>query len=214
MTQASPVLAQNRPPVPQEVPVTQGQPYLPGINQATPGQVLGGHPGYDREREAREREMRERDAFDEQARRDNRERDMREREREMREREQRERQQQNAVHQEQQQLQLHQPIAVGPRMQTAIHGPNGLLATGAPPQQSPAQNAMSLFSQQFENAPRATLQQASQMPPSMLNFGTPGMPVPQSGMPPNGQQPILNASLPRPDVKNKLTISHRTRSAI
>lgn len=196
MAHPSPNLAPHRPAGPQEpppshsVPPPQGQPYtLPGMNQAGPGQGLMSHPSFEREREVREREIREREAFEEQARR---ERDIHDRE--MHERQQRE---QGAAHQEQ--LQLHQPVAVGPRMQTAIHGPNGLLASGGPPSASQpptAQNgAMSLFGQHYEGAPRGALQQAGQIAQSMITpFAGPGMPqMPVAPLAP-GQQPILNAS--------------------
>lgn len=197
MPQGSPNLAQHRSLPPHEPPVpplsvpAQGQAYsLPGINQTTPGQPHAGHAGFDREREARERELRERE-FEDQARR---EQDLRERE--MRERQQRE---QGGPHQDQ--LQIHQPVAVGPRMQTAIHGPNGLLASGgpsAPPPQVPAQNpSMNLFGSHFDGAARAALQQSAQMAPqTLLSFGGPGGMSQMSTAPlAPGQQPILNVSI-------------------
>jgi len=197
MPQGSPNIAQHRPIPPHEAPMPphsvppQGQPYsLPGINQTAPGQPHAGHAGFDREREARERELRERE-FEDQARR----------ERELREREMRERQQREQVGPHQEQLQIHQPVAVGPRMQTAIHGPNGLLASGGPPvptQQAPAQNpSMSLFGSHFDGAARAALQQSAQMAPqTLLSFGGPGGMSQMSSAPlAPGQQPILNVSI-------------------
>lgn len=194
MSQASPNLSQHRPAGPHEppmpshsVPPSQGQGFgMPA--QATPGQALGGHTNFEREREARERDIRERE-FEEQARREH----------EMRERELRERQQREQAAQHQDQLQLHQPVAVGPRMQSAIHGPNGLLSSGGPPtapQPPPAaQNgAMALFGPHFDGAQRA--QQPGQMQPQSLLFGAaPGMgQMPPAPLAP-GQQPILNVSI-------------------
>lgn len=174
---------------PHSVPPPQGQPYsLPGINQSTAGQPHAGHAGFDREREVREREVRERE-FEDHARR----------ERELREREMRERQQREQAAPQQEQLQIHQPVAVGPRMQTAIHGPNGLLAAGqsVPPQQPPVQNpSMNLFGPQFDGAARAALQHSAQMAPqTLLSFGGPnGMSQMNSAPLAPGQQPILNVS--------------------
>lgn len=169
------------------VPPAQAQGFgMP--TQATPGQALSGHANFEREREARERDIRERE-FEEQARREH----------EMRERELRERQQREQASQHQEQLQLHQPVAVGPRMQSAIHGPNGLLNSAGPPaapQPPPAQNgAIALFGPQFDAAQRA--QQGAQMnPQSLAIFGGPaGMgQMPPAPLAP-GQQPILNVSI-------------------
>lgn len=202
MPQGSPNLAQHRSLPPHEAPIpplsvpAQGQPYsLPGINQTAPGQPPAGHAGFDREREARERELRERELrereFEDQARR----------EQDLREREMRERQQREQVGPHQEQLQIHQPVAVGPRMQTAIHGPNGLLASGGPsvpPPQAPAQNpSMNLFGSHFDGAARAALQQSAQMAPqTLLSFTGPGGMSQMSTTPlAPGQQPILNVSI-------------------
>jgi len=194
MPQGSPNLAPHRPIPPHEAPMPphsvppQGQPYaLPGMNQTASGQPHASHAAFDREREARERELRERE-FEDQARR----------ERELRDREMRERQQGGP---NQEQLQIHQPVAVGPRMQTAIHGPNGLLASGGPPAappQAPAQNpSMNLFGSHFDGAARAALQQSAQMAPqTLLSFGGPGGMSQMSSTPlAPGQQPILNVSI-------------------
>jgi paired amphipathic helix protein Sin3a len=85
-------------------------------------------------------------------------------------------------------------------MQTAIHGPNGLLATGAPPappQAAPAQNsALSLFGgpPQYDGFPRGLLHQAGQAAQAMLPLSGPGIAqMPNAPMAP-GQQPILNVS--------------------
>lgn len=164
---------------------------MQGMAPTAPGQIMPPHPGYDRERDmqdARERDMRERD-YEQQARqRDARERDMRDRARDPGP--------PHLGHVEQ--LQLHQPVAVGPQVRSAIHGPNGLLSNHGPPGNPNgaaivANGHMPLFGPHFDNSPRGAMAQAAQaLQPNVVPFGAmPPGPIPALG---HGQQPILNVS--------------------
>lgn len=200
MPQSPPNAQQHRHLPPQEPPVgPQPHPGPPpmapypmqGMPPAAPGQILPPHPGYEREREmqdARERDMRDRE-YEQQARqRDARERDMRDRARDP-----------GPPHQgHAEQLQLHQPVAVGPQVRSAIHGPNGLLSNHGPPGNPNgaavvANGHMPLFGPHFDNSPRGGMPQAAQqLPPNVVPFGAmPQGPIPALG---HGQQPILNVS--------------------
>jgi paired amphipathic helix protein Sin3a len=129
-------------------------------------------------------------------------REAEQREREMRERQHREQQQQQPHESHAGPIQIHQPVAIPPRVQS-IHGPEGLL--GNPGAASRAPNtvqgaigaAQALFSggPLHQADPAARLQQpAHQQQPAMLG------PFPaQGGQQPAGamnqaQQPILNVS--------------------
>lgn len=165
---------------------------LPGMNQGPGGQALPPQQVFEREREmqeAREREARERE-YDHMSRR---ERDARERE--MRDRQQRD---QGSHESHQEQILLHQPVAVGPQMGRAIHGPNGLLANGGPPSSGmptpgPSNGQVNLFAPHYDG-PRGGIQPGQpplqNMPP--FNGGVPNnhpIPLPTVAQ---GQQPILN----------------------
>lgn len=201
-------------------PPSQLQTYpLPAIHQAAPAQSLPSQQTFDRERELQEARQREaRDREKEQLRREQ-QREREERERDIRERQQRE---QPLPHQNYAEpIQLHQPVAIGPQMRAAIHGPNGLLATpGALANQNtasgPAGGPMSLFTPQYETAPRQSTQHLGQHPAqlpasNMLAFsggiqGLSGMPNPIA----QGQQPILNVSL---NMKSRVSPTQPTVSA-
>lgn len=168
---------------------------LPGINQGPVGQTLPPQQVFEREREmqeAREREARERE-YDHISRR---ERDARDRE--MRDRQQRE-QGQHEAHQEQ--ILLHQPVAVGPQMGRAIHGPNGLLANGGPqssgiPTPGPSNGQVNLFAPHYDG-PRGVVQPAQapmQNIPPFNGNGPNGHPIPLPTVA-QGQQPILNVRI-------------------
>ncbi|KAI9668879.1 MAG: Transcriptional regulatory protein sin3 [Alyxoria varia] len=171
-----------------------------GTNAAAPSQPLPPpQPAYEKEREtreARDREARERDY--EQVRHEQ------QREREAREQQIRDRQQQTTPHRNHaEHVQLHQPVAVGPQIRSAIHGPNGLLNSGGgsgnantPSSGPPSGGPVNIFSPQYERTPQAGAQ-ASQLPVQNIIFqsGTPGIQqVAMPGVAP-GQQPILNDAL-------------------
>lgn len=201
MTQASPAMANNRPPlaqpqqhIGQQSHNINSQPTgypRPGINQGPGSQTLPPQQLFERERElqeARERQARERE-FEYMSRR----------EREVRDRDARERQLREQVPHEshQEQILLHQPVAVGPQMGRAIHGPNGLLADGGsvgsrPLSPGPTNGHASLFGQQ----PGGSAQPAQAPMQNMAAFGNGApnghqMPLPPVGQG-QGQQPILN----------------------
>lgn len=173
----------------------------------------------DREREMRDREIRDRDVRDRQRQQDEiaqRERDL-QREHEQRERQQREQPQAVPLQSQAGSIPIHQPVAS--RIQTTIHGPNGLLShlgTSANAGSSITTISMSngpsnVFGNSVppnEGTPRAFIQQPVPGPTpqqQMMAFGaTPG-PHPLPGgvaALPQGQQPILNVSAPSsPKVK-------------
>ncbi|KAL9080249.1 MAG: hypothetical protein Q9157_000971 [Trypethelium eluteriae] len=134
LTQPSPVIPSRPPPPTSEGPTGpqnsaqqqqggQGPGYvLPNINEAVQGRSQG-QSEFEREREIRE-QRREWDRTYQD-----------EREHEQREREARDRQPQEAGPQHQTHagsIPLHQPHAVAPQIRSAIHGPNGLLASVGP----------------------------------------------------------------------------------
>lgn len=163
---------------------------MQGMPPTTAGQALP-RPGYDRDREiqdVRERDMRERE-YEHQARqRDARERDMRERGRD------------GPPHQgHAEPLLLHQPVAVGPQVRSAIHGLNGLLGSAGPPGglngPAPLLNSqIPLFGPHFDNGPRGGIPPGGPPPPQN---GMPFGGMPQAAMPAlgHGQQPILNVRI-------------------
>jgi len=196
-------LPQNMGQQPHNMPQQSSGYSLPGMGQGPGGQALPPQQTFEREREiqeTREREARER----EYERIVRRERDAREREmqeREAREREIRERQQrdqgQHESHQEQ--ILLHQPVAVGPQMGRAIHGPNGLLANGGPtssglPTPGTSNGQLNLFAPHYDGS-RGAMQQAQATLQNMPLFNGGGPHNHSIPLPPavaQGQQPILN----------------------
>jgi len=173
---------------------------LPAIHHAAAAPSLPSQQAFDREREVQEARQREaRDREYEQSRREQ-QREREERERDVRERQQRE---QATPHQNYAEpIQLHQPVAIGPQIRAAMHGPNGLLATPGPPASQstasgPPSGPMSLFTPQYETTSRQGVQHPGQLPASNIlafSAGIPsvnGMPIPIA----QGQQPILNVSL-------------------
>ena len=189
-------------PPPQHVQYQPAGYPLPAINQSVSFQPAQPQSTTDRDREmqeARDRDAREREL--EQGRREQ------QRERDAREQQVRDGPQTTPHQNHAENVQLHQPVAVGPRMQSAIHGPNGLLNSGGQQQQqqgaantpssAPNGSATMFHPQpQYERNPQASTQ-AAQLPVQNMIFepGTPGMQqmaaVP--GVAP-GQQPILNVS--------------------
>ena len=158
---------------------------MPGIGQ----HQLQAHPSIENEREQRERESRE---MEELARRD-----AEQRERELRERQHREHE--NHVGS----IQIHQPVAIPPRVQS-IHGPSGLLGNPGPASQSSAaQGVMGVAQALFgvgpvhQGDPSARLQQPThqQQPQILVPFAAQGGQQPAGGMN-QAQQPILNVSNP------------------
>lgn len=192
-------------------PALQGPGYsLPTLGQAMQHQSPTALNA-DREREMRDREIRDRDARDRLRQQDEiaqRERDL-QREHEQRERLQREQPQTIPLQSQTGSIPIHQPVAS--RIQTTIHGPNGLLShLGTSANAGPSIASMSMAngpSNVFgnpvppnEGTPRTFIQQpgpGSTPQQQMIAFGaTPG-PHPLPGgvaALPHGQQPILNVS--------------------
>jgi paired amphipathic helix protein Sin3a len=156
-----------------------------------------------REAEQRDREMRERQQREQQ------QREQQQREQQQREQQQQQQQQQHQQQQQQQQqpheshagpIQIHQPVAIPPRV---LHGPEGLL--GNPGAASRASNvnqgalgaAQALFpGGPLHQADPARLQQPThqqQQPPMLVPFPTQGGQQPAGAMN-QAQQPILNVS--------------------
>ena len=180
----------------------------------------------EREREMRDREARDRDARERQRQQDEivqRERDL-QREHELRERQQREQQQAVPLQSQTGSIPIHQPVAS--RVQTTIHGPNGLLshlgtsASAGPPITSLTipngpSNIFGGLVPPNEGTPRTFMQQSgtgSTPQQQMMGFGaTPG-PHPLPGgvaALPQGQQPILNVSLHGHSTPTLLEIAFR-----
>lgn len=171
--QHAPPPDQNMPPSPQNA---QGY-SLPALNQPVEGGPLAAASIAPRDREmpdARDRDDGRRD----EGRRDDGRRDY---------------EQQSQA----EPIQLHQPVAVGPQMRSAIH--NGVLShSGGPPQgssQPPLQGAPTgMFSPRFERTPQASAQQLpaqSVLPFPSANSNLQQVTVP--GVTP-AQQPILNVN--------------------
>lgn len=181
---------------------------LPTLNQPGPPPPVQTQQPHGREREmqeAREREAQDREM--EQKRREH------QREREAREQQVREQQQTTPHQNHAENVQLHQPVAVGPQVRSAIHGPNGLLSSGGGQQPAPASTpssgpngAVSLFTPQFDRTPQSGAQPtplpAQNMNLNAVTLGLQHMAVP--GVAP-GQQPILNVS---PSFKSELAVFH------
>lgn len=173
-------------------------PYPPqGMPQQAQGQPLPPHQNFDREREAQE--AREREKFERDYEQQIRQRDARDRE--MRDRQVRDPGLPHQNHAEQ--LQIHQPVAVGPQAR-AMHGPNGLLAQPGPPGNPalPPNGHMPLFGPHFETPTHGGMPAGQQPPPGVLGFGGPQPSIAAI----HGQQPILNVSYNtcNVEVKNKL----------
>ena len=217
LTQPSPNLS-NRPPPPPNAEGPQGpqhpaqQPQggqgpgyaLPNINEAVQGRPQG-QVEFDREREMRERREWERTYQEE------REQEQ-QREREARDRQPQEPGPQHQTHAGS--IPLHQPHAVAPQIRSAIHGPNGLLASvgpgpapgpapgpGPPPQAPSSLGAPSgpgnIFAggpvQQADGPQRMQMTQSQQQ--ALMPFAPgPGAQPGAAGMG-QGQQPILNDAL-------------------
>jgi len=161
-----------------------------GMAQGGPGQPLPPHQNFDREREAqegREREMRDREYEAQMRQRDAREREMRDRQG---------RDPLLPPHQNHaEQLQLHQPVAVGPQVR-AMHGPNGLLGQpGNPGNPASAPNGhMPLFGPHYETPSHGGMPTGPPPPANAMGFG-PTTHASIAALGP-GQQPILNVSHP------------------
>ncbi|KAJ5936267.1 hypothetical protein N7454_005565 [Penicillium verhagenii] len=171
---------------------------LPGIGQAMQ------HASPQSLNRERERDSRERDLIERQ-----RQEEMVHREREQREREQMERQQMerqrehHPVQSHPGSIPLHQPVAS--KVQNSIHGPNGLLSNlGANPNNGPQGSVQasggpaSLFGPQMphEGTPRSYMQHPGG-PPMMGGYNGAAQQIPGNvAALAQGQQPILNASLP------------------
>ncbi|KAI9727948.1 MAG: Transcriptional regulatory protein sin3 [Chrysothrix sp. TS-e1954] len=172
--------------------------HLPSINQA-PSNAMQGHMSYEQERQMRE--VHDREQF-EAARREQQQREQDARDREVRDRQQ----QLTPQPQSSEPMQLHQPVAVGPQMRTAIHGPNGLLNSGqgsnAPVTTGQVTQGISLFAPPpYQERPQQGPGGAPPPPPSQVSAQhtlpfstTPGMHQMSSAGGP-GQQPILNDAL-------------------
>ena len=179
----------------------QGYP-IPGISQSVGAQNVPAQPPHDngeREaREARDREAREAQ-MDSNRRMQQREREGREQM--MRERDQmvREGQQTTPRQNHAEPVQLHQPVAIGPQMRSAIHGPNGLLNQSGPggnanaPASAPPAGPMHLFSPHYGERTLQANAQGQQLGAQNMLFGSGTPSMQQMAMPP-GQQPILNVS--------------------
>lgn len=166
----------------------------------------------ERERDSREREIieRERQRQEEMAHRE------RERERvEQLERQHIERERQHhPVQSHPGSIPLHQPVAS--KVQNSIHGPNGLLSNLGSTQSNGPQGNLpssggpaSLFGPQMqqhaEGTPRPSYMQHPGGPPMMGGYNGSGQQIPGNvAALAQGQQPILNASLPNglPDIQN------------
>lgn len=206
----TPSLQQAPLPPPGVPPPSQGPGYsLPTLGQAMQHQSPTALHA-DREREMRDREARDREARDRQRQQDEivqRERDL-QREHEQRERQQREQQQAVSLHSQAGSIPIHQPVAS--RIQTTIHGPNGLLShLGTSASAGPPMTPMSISNgpsnvfgapvSAIEGTPRTFIHQPGpgSTPQQIMGFGaTPG-PHPLPGgvaTLPQGQQPILNVS--------------------
>lgn len=169
------------------------------MSQGSGSQVLSSQQAaYEREREVIEARDRDRE-YEQMIRREREARD-----REARALEARERQQRDQGHHDRQpeQILLHQPVAVGPQMGRAIHGPNGLLANGGPsgsgmPTPGPSNGQVNLFAPHYDGQRGAT-QQAQVTLQNMPLFAGGGPSSHSVPLPPaaaQGQQPILNVCL-------------------
>ena len=147
----------------------------------------------------RERELREREIRDHELRERERNMEMQRHEDMLRDAQAREREQMERLHREQQRpvqshagsMPLHQPIPS--KVQTSIHGPNGLLSTSLLSNGGSAPVMHSQASEpprqpQFVHQPPSHAQQ-----PSQQLFAGPS-PMPGQAQLPHGQQPILNVS--------------------
>ena len=209
-----------QPPLPPAGVPPQSQ--VPGYSLPTLGQAMQHQSpttlNAEREREMREREARDRDARDRLRQQDEiaqHERDL-QREHDIRERQQREQQQSVPLQSQAGSIPIHQPVAS--RVQTTIHGPNGLLShLGTSSSVGPPITTMSMSngpSNVFgtpippnESTPRTFVQQPGPgaIPQQqMMGFGaTPGPHLLPGGVAalPQGQQPILNVSAGTPPHK-------------
>ena len=212
LTQPSPGLS-SRPPPPQNTegpPVpqhnrdqqqgAQGPGYaLPNINEAVQGRTQG-QSEFERERE---REMRDQRREWDRQYQEEREQEQ-QREREARDRQAQEPGPQHQTHAGS--IPLHQPHAVAPQIRSAIHGPNGLLASvgpgPGPTSQAPSNLGAptgpgNIFAggpvQQADGPPRVQMSQSQQQ--ALMPFATGPGPQPGAVGIGQGQQPILNDAL-------------------
>lgn len=161
---------------------------LPAINQSMTSHSNPMQSSYNRDREvqeAREREAREREH--EQNRQEQ------QRERDIQEQQLRERQQQVSQQNQAEPIQIHQPVAVGPQVRSAIH--NGILSKGGSQAPGASSGPQGLFSPHYDRTPQGNMAPAP--PQSMIPFpsNTPGVQqMAVQGVAP-GQQPILNDAL-------------------
>ncbi len=203
---------QQQPQPPGPPPSSQVPTYsLPTLGQAMQQQTPPAAMSVDHDREMRERDARERQRQQEEIA--HHEREQLQRDHEQRERQQREQQQALPLQSQTGSIPIHQPVAS--RIQTSIHGPNGLLShlgpsgnTGPPMATLSASNGPSnVFggpAVSSESTPRAFVHQpgpTSTPQQQMMGFGaTPGSHSLPGGVAalPQGQQPILNVSSPYP----------------
>lgn len=184
---------QHSPTHPQPVhPIPAGYGPAGGLSQLQPTANNQAPPPYETPRQmgdAAEREAHERDY--EQSRRD-----AAQREADARERDRRERPSSRPSAPQNEPTPLHQPVAVGPQMRSAIHGPNGLL-NGAQGAAGPPSNAPNPANVIYTGSPYDRHQPPGHQPPipiqSVIPYPVTSPTLVTAG--PHGQQPILNDAL-------------------